>query len=232
MKSWSCPWFPFVLEFLRQSAAKTPSPLTKGGYRGVPMAREHVTRQPAQHPPYPPFARGGVFLSRLGWGRTSETLAQHNRHLGVAAAGAVKANFAVCHRFSAGASLGEQVKCGGEGERGELVTIGERRVNVGRRGQSVGQSHERSAARRTAHVARQPHEQYRRDGREQPRGAQRDPVVGRPVVLGRRFQWVGGKAGGRTRETVRSHRQERESGQLVAIIMTLEKGDVTGLPVK
>src|SRR5271157_1269569 len=32
-------------------------------------------------------ARGGISLSRLGWGRTTETLAQHNRHLGVAAAG-------------------------------------------------------------------------------------------------------------------------------------------------
>ncbi|MGO8899576.1 MAG: hypothetical protein ACLQU5_14700, partial [Isosphaeraceae bacterium] len=35
-----------------------------------------------------PFALGG----------NSETLAQHNRHLGVAAAGAVKANFSVCQR--------------------------------------------------------------------------------------------------------------------------------------
>src|SRR5208282_561772 len=42
--------------------------------------------------------RGGISLSRLGWGRTSETLAQHNRHLGVAAARAVKANFTACPR--------------------------------------------------------------------------------------------------------------------------------------
>src|SRR5208337_643535 len=43
-------------------------------------------------------ARGGIFLSRLGWGRNSETLAQHNRELGVATAGAVKANFSACQR--------------------------------------------------------------------------------------------------------------------------------------
>jgi hypothetical protein len=53
-----------------------------------------------QQPPPTPFARGGISLSRLGWGRTTETLAQHNRHLGVAAAGAVKANFAACQRGS------------------------------------------------------------------------------------------------------------------------------------
>jgi hypothetical protein len=41
---------------------------------------------------------GEFFLSRLGWGRNIETLAQHNRHLGVAAAGAVKANFSACQR--------------------------------------------------------------------------------------------------------------------------------------
>jgi hypothetical protein len=42
------------------------------------------------------WSQGGISLSRLGWGRTTETLAQHNRHLGVAAAGAVKAKFAAC----------------------------------------------------------------------------------------------------------------------------------------
>jgi hypothetical protein len=42
--------------------------------------------------------KGGNFLSRLGWGRNSETLAQHNRDLGVAAAGAVKANSSACQR--------------------------------------------------------------------------------------------------------------------------------------
>src|SRR5208337_3700258 len=47
MKSWGCPWFPFVLELLREAAAKSPAPLTKEGYRGVPMARQHDTRQPA-----------------------------------------------------------------------------------------------------------------------------------------------------------------------------------------
>jgi hypothetical protein len=31
MESWGCPWFPFVLELLRESAAKSPSPLTNGG---------------------------------------------------------------------------------------------------------------------------------------------------------------------------------------------------------
>jgi hypothetical protein len=35
MKSWGCPWFPFVLELFRESAAKSPSPLAKGEYRGV-----------------------------------------------------------------------------------------------------------------------------------------------------------------------------------------------------
>ena len=34
MKSWGFPWFPFVLELFRQSAAKSPSPLTKEGYGG------------------------------------------------------------------------------------------------------------------------------------------------------------------------------------------------------
>jgi len=34
MKSWGCPSFPFVLELFRESAAKSPSPLAKGGYRG------------------------------------------------------------------------------------------------------------------------------------------------------------------------------------------------------
>src|SRR5208282_4053414 len=48
--------------------------------------------------PRPPLRRGGISLSRLGWGRTTETLAQHNRHLGVAAAGAVKANFVLATR--------------------------------------------------------------------------------------------------------------------------------------
>ena len=33
MKSWGCPSFPFVLELFRESAAKSPSPLAKGGYR-------------------------------------------------------------------------------------------------------------------------------------------------------------------------------------------------------
>ena len=90
MKSWGCPWFPFVLELLRESAAKSTSPLTnfgvalfccpqgaetespgqrpglawfgplgasfkkrntknlrRGGHRGVTMARQHRTRQPA-----------------------------------------------------------------------------------------------------------------------------------------------------------------------------------------
>ena len=59
MKSWGCPWFPFVRELLREAAAKSPCPLTyeggiqslsplaKGGYRGVPMARQHDTRRPA-----------------------------------------------------------------------------------------------------------------------------------------------------------------------------------------
>ncbi len=54
------------------------------------MARQQGTHQPAQQPP---FVRGG-FLSRLGWGRTSETLAQHNRHFGVAATREVKVNLA------------------------------------------------------------------------------------------------------------------------------------------
>src|SRR5271157_1763395 len=31
----------------RESSAKSPSPLANGGYRGVPMARQHGTRQPA-----------------------------------------------------------------------------------------------------------------------------------------------------------------------------------------
>src|SRR5271157_2615672 len=31
MKSWGCPWFPFVLELLREAAAKSPSPLTYEG---------------------------------------------------------------------------------------------------------------------------------------------------------------------------------------------------------
>ena len=31
MKSWCCPWFPFVLELLRESAAKSPSPLANFG---------------------------------------------------------------------------------------------------------------------------------------------------------------------------------------------------------
>jgi hypothetical protein len=31
MESWGCPWFPFVLELLRESAAKSPSPLTNLG---------------------------------------------------------------------------------------------------------------------------------------------------------------------------------------------------------
>ena len=43
---------------------------------------------------------------------------------------------------------------------------------------------------------------------------------------------MGGKADDRPGETVRSHPQERESGQLVAIVMALEKGDVTSLPVE
>src|SRR5271157_839305 len=47
MKSWGCPWFPFVLELLREAAAKSPCPLTKEGYRGFPMARQHDRRQPA-----------------------------------------------------------------------------------------------------------------------------------------------------------------------------------------
>src|SRR5271157_202703 len=47
MKSWGCPWFPFVLESLREAAAKSPSPLTKEGYRGFRIARQHDTRQPA-----------------------------------------------------------------------------------------------------------------------------------------------------------------------------------------
>ena len=70
MKSWGCPWFPFVLELsriggeipvpplrilvLRFSAAATgrvsrsaTPKLTKGRHRGVPMARQHGTRQPA-----------------------------------------------------------------------------------------------------------------------------------------------------------------------------------------
>ncbi len=54
-----------------------------------------------------------------------------------------------CHESagsSAATSLGEQVKRGGKSECGELVTVGERRVNVSRCGQSVGQAHECSAA--------------------------------------------------------------------------------------
>jgi hypothetical protein len=35
------------------------------------MARRHGTRQPAPDPPYPPFARGGVFRARLGRSLTS-----------------------------------------------------------------------------------------------------------------------------------------------------------------
>ena len=31
MKSWGCPWFPFVLELLREAAAKSPSPITNFG---------------------------------------------------------------------------------------------------------------------------------------------------------------------------------------------------------
>jgi hypothetical protein len=61
MKSWSCPWFPFVLELLREAAARSPSPLAKGGYRGVPMARQHDTRQPA------PGGRDGHGRRRGAW---------------------------------------------------------------------------------------------------------------------------------------------------------------------
>ncbi len=61
MKSWGCPWFPFVLELLRESAAKSPSPLAKGGYRGVPTARQHGTRQPA------PGHRDGYDHRRGAW---------------------------------------------------------------------------------------------------------------------------------------------------------------------
>jgi|GEM_PF-4281305 len=43
MKRWGCPWFPFVLELLREAAAKSPSLLTKEGYRGFRMARQHGT---------------------------------------------------------------------------------------------------------------------------------------------------------------------------------------------
>jgi len=40
MKSWGCPWFPFVLELLRESAAKSTSPLTyEGGIQSLsPLA--------------------------------------------------------------------------------------------------------------------------------------------------------------------------------------------------
>jgi hypothetical protein len=35
MESWGCHWFPFVLVLLRESAAKSPSPLTyEGGIQG------------------------------------------------------------------------------------------------------------------------------------------------------------------------------------------------------
>jgi len=61
MKSWGFPWFPFVLELLREAAAKSTSPLAKGGYRGVPMARQHGTRQPA------PGRRDGHDHRRGAW---------------------------------------------------------------------------------------------------------------------------------------------------------------------
>src|SRR5271157_5358609 len=40
MKSWGCPWFPFVLELLREAAAKSPSPLMyEGGIQSLsPLA--------------------------------------------------------------------------------------------------------------------------------------------------------------------------------------------------
>src|SRR5271157_3122947 len=63
--------------------------------------RKSVTHVSERAPPMSPVytsERGGISLSRLGWGRTSETLAQHHRHLGVAAARAVKANFTACPR--------------------------------------------------------------------------------------------------------------------------------------
>src|SRR5208337_746837 len=63
--------------------------------------RKSVTHVSERAPPMSPVyasERAGISLSRLGWGRTTETLAQHNRHLGGAAAGAVKANFAACQR--------------------------------------------------------------------------------------------------------------------------------------
>ncbi len=62
MKSWGFPWFPFVPELLHEAAAKSPSPpLAKGGYRGVPMARQHGTRQPA------PGLRDGDDHRRGAW---------------------------------------------------------------------------------------------------------------------------------------------------------------------
>jgi len=48
--------------------------------------------------------------------RTTETLAQHNRHLGVAAVEAVKANFAACQDRPAG-HLSAQARYAGGGEK-------------------------------------------------------------------------------------------------------------------
>ena len=48
MKSWSCPWFPFVLVLLAKRRRNPRPPLrTKGDTGGFRMARQHGTRQPA-----------------------------------------------------------------------------------------------------------------------------------------------------------------------------------------
>src|SRR5208337_3823053 len=75
---------PFVLELLREAAAKSPSPLTKEGYRGFRMAGQHDTAsqpQVAAMASITGVGRGPTPLSILRCSSTSQNLARPFRLL-------------------------------------------------------------------------------------------------------------------------------------------------------